>query len=139
LIKTLNLNLSSLNALIPQSKTFIHKLMYLFCQPSLFCKLIWHGWRSIKYRSLFSICNYHKLVETFHIVSKCNTAIYFSWSLTQALAQPIQLFWPLVTFSIASGDSLTDSDLQPFIETEQDRTRHSFIHKNYFYQSSYYS
>jgi len=30
-------------------------------------------------------------------------------------------------FSVASGNSLTDSDLQLFIETEQDRTRHSFI------------
>jgi hypothetical protein len=33
----------------------------------------------------------------------------------------------LVTFSIASRDSLTDSDLQLFIETEQDGTRHTFI------------
>jgi hypothetical protein len=28
---------------------------------------------------------------------------------------------------VASGNSLTDSDLQLFIETEQDRTRHTFI------------
>jgi len=60
---------------------------------------------------------YHKLVETFHVVSECNTAIYFSWCLIQALAQLVQLFWPLVTFGVASGDSLTDSDLQLFIET----------------------
>ncbi len=51
-------------------------------------------------------------------VSECNTAVYFSWCLIQALAQPVQLFWPLVTFSVASGNSLTDSDLQLFIETE---------------------
>ncbi len=74
---------------------------------------------------------YHKLVETFHVVSECNTAIYFSWCLIQALVQPVQLFWPLVTFSVASGDSLTDSDLQLFVETEQDGTRHSF--KKYYY------
>ena len=41
--------------------------------------------------------------------------------------QLVQLFWPLVTFSVASCDSLTDSDLQLFIETEQDRTRLTFI------------
>jgi hypothetical protein len=64
---------------------------------------------------------YHKVVETFHVVSECNTAIYFSWCLIQVLAQPIQLFWQLVTFNVAFGDSLTDSDLQLFIETEQDR------------------
>jgi hypothetical protein len=67
---------------------------------------------------------YGKLVETFHVVSECNTAIYFSWCLIEALVQPVQLFWPLVTFSVNSGDSLTDSALQIFIETEQDRTRH---------------
>ncbi len=66
---------------------------------------------------------YRKLVEIFHIVSECNTTIYFSWCLIQAIAQPVQLFWLLVTFGIASGDSLTDSDLQLFIETEQDWTR----------------
>ncbi len=72
----------------------------------------------------FSILSqYHKLVETFHVVSECNTAFYFSWCLIQAHAQPVQLFWPLVTFSVASGNCLTDSDLQLFIETEQDRTR----------------
>jgi len=32
----------------------------------------------------------------------------------------------LVTFSVASCDSLTDSDLQLFIETEQDGTRHVY-------------
>ncbi len=70
---------------------------------------------------------YHKLVDTFHIVCECNTAVYFSWCLIQALAQPVQLFWPLVTFSVASGNSLTHSDLQLFTETEHDRlTRHSF-------------
>jgi len=45
----------------------------------------------------------------------------------EVLAQPVQLFWPLVTFSVASGDSLTDSDLQLFIETEQEHTIHTFI------------
>jgi len=70
---------------------------------------------------------YRKLVDTFHVASECNTAVYFSWCLIQAFAQPVQLFWPLVTFSVASRDSLTDSDLQLFIETEQDRTRHMFI------------
>jgi hypothetical protein len=54
---------------------------------------------------------YRKLVETFHIVSKCNTAVYFSWCLAQVLAQPVQLFWLLVTFNVTSGNSLTDSDL----------------------------
>jgi len=29
---------------------------------------------------------YRKLVETFHVVSESNTAIYFSWCLIQALA-----------------------------------------------------
>jgi len=33
----------------------------------------------------------------------------------------------LVIFSVASRDSLKDSDLQLFIETEQDQTRHMFI------------
>jgi len=66
-------------------------------------------------------------VETFHVVSECNTLIYFFWCLIQALAQPVQLLQPLVTFSVASGDSLTDSDLQLFIETEQDQTTHTFI------------
>jgi len=63
---------------------------------------------------------YRKLVETFHFGNECNTAVYFSWCLIQVLAQPVQLFWPLVTFSIASGNSLTYLDLQLFIETEQD-------------------
>jgi len=67
-------------------------------------------------------------VETFHVVSECKTEVYFSWSLIQALlAQPGQLFAPLVTFGVASSDSLTDSDLQLLIEAEQDQTRHSFI------------
>ncbi len=70
---------------------------------------------------------YCKLVETFHIVNECKTAAYFSWSLIQALAQPVQLFWPLVTVDVTSSDSWTDSDLQLLIETEQDKTRHSFI------------
>ncbi len=35
--------------------------------------------------------------------------------------------WLLVTFSVTSGNSLTDSDLQLLIETEHDQTRHSFI------------
>jgi len=65
--------------------------------------------------------------ETFHVASECNTAIYFCWCLIQAFAQPVQLFWPLVTFSVASYNSLIDSDLQLFIETEQDRTRLTFI------------
>jgi len=43
------------------------------------------------------------------------------------LAQPEQLFWLLVTFIVASGDSLADSDLQLFIETEQDQMRHTII------------
>jgi len=73
------------------------------------------------------VTHYRKLVETFHGVSECNTAVCFSWCLVQALAQPVQLFWSLVTFGVASGNSLTDSDLQLFIETEQDRTRHTFI------------
>jgi len=85
----------------------------------IFCFLI-----ELNPQNLFLYC---KLVETFHIVCECNTAIYFSWCLIQALAQPAQLFWQLVTFSVASGNSLTDSDLQLFIETEQDRTRHTFI------------
>ncbi len=66
-------------------------------------------------------------METFHVVSECNTAVYFSWSLIQALAQPVQLFWPLVTFGVTSGNSLTDSELQLFIETEKDQTRYLFI------------
>ncbi len=70
---------------------------------------------------------YCKLVETFHVVSECNTAVYFSWCSVQALAQSVQLFWPLVTFGIANSDNLTDLDLQLFTETEQDQTRHSFI------------
>jgi hypothetical protein len=73
------------------------------------------------------LSRYCKLVETFHVVSEFNTDVYFSWCLTQALAQPVQLFWPLVTFSIASSDSLTDLDLQLLTETEQDQMRHSFI------------
>jgi len=57
-----------------------------------------------------------------------NLNIYFSWCLIQALAQPaVQLFRTLVTFSVASSDSLADSDLQLFIETEQDWTRLTFI------------
>jgi len=74
-----------------------------------------------------SLNPYCKLVETFHVVSECKIAIYFSWFLIQALAQPVQLFLLLVTFSVASIDSLTDSDSdwQLFIETEQDQTRHS--------------
>jgi len=55
-------------------------------------------------------CKYRKLVETFHVVSEYKTAVYFSWQ--------------FVNFSVASGDSLTDSDLQLLIETEQDQTRH---------------
>jgi len=66
-------------------------------------------------------------VETFHVASECNTAVYYCWCVIQAFAQPVQLFWLLVTFSVASHNSLTDSDLQLFIETEQDRTRHIFI------------
>jgi hypothetical protein len=70
---------------------------------------------------------YRKLVETFHIVSEYKTAIYFSWSLIQALAQPVQLFdcWSLL--SVAHPNSWTDLDLHLFIETEQDQTRLSFM------------
>jgi len=72
-------------------------------------------------------CFYHKLVETFHVVCECKTAVYFSWCWIHTLAQLVQLFWQLVTFGVASSDSLTDSELQLLIETEQDWTRHSFI------------
>ncbi len=67
------------------------------------------------------------LVEIFHVISECKTAVYFSWSLTQVLAQPVQLFNRWSLHSIASCDSWTDSDLQLFIETEQDQTKLSFI------------
>ncbi len=65
-------------------------------------------------------------METFHVASEWNSAIYFSWCLAQAFAQSVQLFWPLVTFSVASGDSLTDSDLQLLIETK--RPNETFIY-----------
>jgi len=71
--------------------------------------------------------HYSKLVETFHVASECNTAVYFSWSLIQAFAQPVQLFWLLVTFRVASCNSLTDSDLQLFIKTEQFKTKFSLF------------
>jgi len=70
---------------------------------------------------------YRNLVETFHIVSECNTAVYFSWCLVQELAQSVQLFWRLVTFGFAPSNSLTDLDLQLLTETEPDQARHSFI------------
>ncbi len=76
---------------------------------------------------IWSKALYRKLVETFHVVSECNTAIYFSWCLVQVFAQSVQLFWPLVTFGVAPSNSLTDFDLQRLTETEQDQTRHSFI------------
>jgi len=77
---------------------------------------------------------YCKLVETFHVVSECKTAVYFNWSLIHVIAQPVQLFWPLVTFSVASSNSLTDSDLQPLTNTEQDLRRHSFIQYYYIFR-----
>ncbi len=60
-------------------------------------------------------CSHRILVETFHVVSECKTAVYFSWSLIHALAQPVQLFWLLVT----SSNSFTDSD----VTVNRDRTR----------------
>jgi len=73
-----------------------------------------------------------KLVRYFQIVSECKTVVYFSWSLTLSLAQPVQLFWRLVTFGITSNDSLTDSDLQMLTETDQEQRRHSFIQYSAF-------
>jgi len=63
-----------------------------------------------------------KLVETFHIAS-----VYFSWCSLQRLSNQYSCFdhW-LITFSVASHDSSTDSDLQLLTETEQDQMRHSF-------------
>jgi hypothetical protein len=82
------------------------------------------SWQGDKLGHLYIDC---KLVETFHIVSECKTAIYFSWCLINALAQPVQLFDRWSLFSIASHDSWTDSDLQLLTEREQDQTRLSFI------------
>jgi len=72
-------------------------------------------------------CGYHKLVETFHVVSECKTAIYFSWSAIHALAKPVQLFWPLVTFGVASSNSLTDSDFTTVIR-DSTRPNETFIY-----------
>jgi len=66
-------------------------------------------------------------VETFHVVSECNSAVYFSWCACPTSTAVLTVGWPLVNFSVASGNSLTDADFQLFIETEQDGTRHSFI------------
>jgi len=37
-------------------------------------------------------CCYRNLVETFHVVSECKTAVYFRWCLVQALAQQYSSF-----------------------------------------------
>jgi len=66
----------------------------------------------VRCRLYFDPWLYCKLEETFHVVSECKTAFYFSWSLMQVLSQSVQLFWPLVTFSVASSNSLTGSLLE---------------------------
>ncbi len=70
----------------------------------------------------------HKVVETFHVVSECKTVIYFSWCWIQALAQPVQLFWPLVTFGVTSCDSLTIDRLRlTTINRDRKRPNETFI------------
>ncbi len=50
-----------------------------------------------------TVTSYCKLVETFNVVSECKTAVNYSWCWIHIFAQPVQLFWPLVTFGIASS------------------------------------
>jgi len=65
-------------------------------------------------------------VETFHVVSECKTAVYFSWS-NSGVCPTNTAVLTFFTFGVESFDSLTNSDLKLLIETEQDGTRHSFI------------
>ncbi len=70
-------------------------------------------------------------METVHIVSECNTADLFCLFLLMFNTGACPTSTAVLTVGhflcVASCDSLTDSDLQLFIETEQDRTRHTFI------------
>ncbi len=96
------------------------------CRQPAKCKCSWE--KKYGHHREWKNCTFNcKLVETFHVVGECKTAVYFCWFLIHALAQPVQLFWPLVTFGVASSNSLTDSDLQRLTETEKYETRHSFI------------
>jgi len=70
--------------------------------------------------------SYRKLVETFHVVSECKTAVYFRrWA---GPYSTIQLFWPLELFSDTSWDRWTDSDATViYRDRTWSETRHSFI------------
>ncbi len=84
-----------------------------------------------------SLSQYRKLVETSHFVSKCNTAIYFSWCLIQALAQPVQLFWHwalLASLLATAWQTQTYNYLQRQNKTERERHLYNTnkSHKHYF-------
>ncbi len=78
-------------------------------------------WRKLSCLESYTYC---KLVETFHVVSECKTAIYFSWSLIQALPNQYNCFdcWSL----LASSNSLTDS--QVCINKDRTRQNETFIY-----------
>ncbi len=58
--------------------------------------------------------------ETFHIVSKCKTSVYFSWSLVQAIDKQIQMFWGLV---LKLASHLVTADRLMLTTINRDRTR----------------
>jgi len=68
----------------------------------------------------------HFIIETFHVVSECKTAVYFSWCLIHSHAQQYNCFNHWFMIGVASSDSFPESDLQFLIETEQDQTRQPF-------------
>jgi len=98
--------------LLPHSFTTLQNHLPPFKISSSIWSLLMWSIRRILFKVVLLSCSHHlkNITCKKHVVSECNTAVYFSWCLTQALAQPVQLFWPLVTFSVASGNSLTDSD-----------------------------
>jgi len=52
-----------------------------------------------------TVTSYRKLVETFHFVSECKTAVYFSRCLVQAFAQQYNCFDHWYLYSIECNDS----------------------------------
>jgi len=63
-------------------------------------------------------------VETFHVVSECNTARLFLLMFNTDACPTSTAVLTVGHFSVASSNSLTDLDLQLLIETEPDQTRH---------------
>ncbi len=85
-------------------------------------------WISSSWCIISVLDSYRKLVRYFHIVSECMTVIYFSWSLILSLAEPVQLFWPLVTFGFGVASRQLDRLWLTTVNRDRSRAKETFIY-----------